>query len=103
MFLFKNTDQPDSVLSRKLMSSGFFWHEMEEEFRERNINWCFKGSDCAAMECALTEINNLRQGELYRHEEGNCSPLCKEKGVSNLHELVRPGIFNSNNIETTLK
>lgn len=82
----------DTRLDRKFVSSAFFWHEMEEEFRGRNIDWCFKGSDSDAMEAALAEINDLRQGGLYQHKEENCSSLCKEKGSSsNLAYLV---IFN---------
>ena len=73
-------DEQESVLSRKTISSAFFWHEIEEEFREKRVDWCFKGSDSAAMEVALNEINDTRQGQLYVHQDENCSDLCKEKG-----------------------
>ena len=53
---------------------------MEEEFRARGIDWCFKGYECDNMEEALNAINDMRKGELYKHEEANCSTLCKEKG-----------------------
>ena len=58
----------------------FFWHEVEEEFRTRNIDWCFKGNESENLEEALNAINDLRKGELYEHEQANCSTLCKEKG-----------------------
>ena len=44
------------------------------------MDWCFEGSDSDAMEGALQKINDNRQGQLYIHEDRNCSALCKEKG-----------------------
>lgn len=70
----------DARYDRKFVSGAFFWHEVEEEFRTRNIDWCFKGNEGENLEEALNAINDLRKGELYQHEQANCSTLCKEKG-----------------------
>lgn len=70
----------DARYDRKFVSSAFFRHEVEEEFRERNINWCFKGYDWENLDDALNAINDIRKGELYQHDEANCSTLCQEKG-----------------------
>ena len=70
----------DARYDRKFVSSAFFWHELEEEVRERRRDWCFNGYDCENLDDAINAINDLRQGELYRHDEANCSTLCKEKG-----------------------
>lgn len=67
-------------LFQKGTSWAFFWHEVEEEFRERDLQWIFRGSDNDALENALEEIEDLRQGELYTHHEESCSELCKAKG-----------------------
>ena len=81
LFIFSpEINQQETFLTAKMISSAFFWHEIEEEFRERKVDWCFKGSDSDAMEGALSEINDNRQGQLYVHEDRNCSSLCKEKG-----------------------
>ena len=71
----------DARLDRKFVSSAFFGHEIEEEFRERKMTWCFKGSDYEAIEAAFSAINDFRAGKIYSHEEANCSALCKEKGI----------------------
>lgn len=78
----------DSRYDQKFVSSAFFWHEVEEEVRVRRIDWCFKGSDSGSFEDALISINKLRQGDLYLHEEENCSTLCREKGNSVLHVIA---------------
>ena len=70
----------DARYDRKFVSSAFFWHEVEEEFRERDIDWCFKACEWNNLEEALNVINDFRKGELYKHDEANCSTLCKEKG-----------------------
>ena len=54
----------------------------------RRIDWCFKGNDSGSFEDALISINESRQGELYLHEEENCSTLCREKGKSVLHVIA---------------
>lgn len=42
--------------------------------------WSFHGTDYDALEDALGKVNDMRQGELYRHDKDKCSALCKQKG-----------------------
>lgn len=77
----------DIRYDRKFVSAAFFWHEVEEEFRARGIDWCFKGYECDNMEEALNAINDMRKGELYKHEEANCLTLCTFP--TELHTFVK--------------
>ena len=65
-------------LERRILSSAFFWNEIENEFKERGFDWTFIGNDEDAIQTTLDRLNKQRQGELYRHD--CCSPQCKEKG-----------------------
>ena len=71
-------------LDRRLVSDGFYWHEIEDELKERNLHWNFVGNDDVALRQVLDKINELRQGELYRHKK--CSQQCKDKGSSPLEQ-----------------
>ena len=63
-----------------MVSDALFWHEIEEELRERRMNWVFQGNDKASFETVLTKINEMRSTEIYTHEESDCSKMCKSKG-----------------------
>lgn len=58
----------DVRYDRKFVLGVFFWNEVEEEFRIRNIDWCFKGNESENLEEVLNVINDLRKGELYEYE-----------------------------------
>ena len=64
---------------------------MEEEFRERNMDWIFKGYDWENLDDALNTIDDFRKGELYQHDETNCSTLCREKGKLNFPDICKYG------------
>lgn len=55
----------DVRYDRKFVFFVFFRYEVEEEFRERNINWCFKGYDWENLDDVLNVINDIRKGEFY--------------------------------------
>ena len=71
-------------LDRRLVSDGFYWHEIEDELKKWNLHWNFVGNDDVALRQVLDKINELCQGELYRHKK--CSQQCKDKGSSPLEQ-----------------
>lgn len=67
-------------LDRRALSKAFFWHEIEEEMRERSLDWAFVGKVDEAKDDFLVYVEKCRRKELYTHNEEDCSPLCKKRG-----------------------
>ena len=68
------------LLDRRITSSAFIMHELEEECRERNLQWSFKGAKGDAIDVLMDKIEKLRSSELYIHKEEDCSELCRRRG-----------------------
>jgi hypothetical protein len=68
------------LLDRRITSSAFIMHELEEECRERNLQWSFKGAKGDAIDVLMDKIEKLRSSELYIHKEEDCSELCRKRG-----------------------
>ena len=70
------------LLDRRITSSAFIMHELEEECRERNLQWSFKGAKEDAIDVLMDKIEKLRSSELYNiiHKEEDCSELCRKRG-----------------------
>ena len=63
-----------------MVSSAFYWHEIESEIIERNLDWAFKGKLEDARDEFRKFIKSKRQTENYAHPVTNCSQMCKETG-----------------------
>ena len=68
-------------LDRRVLSKAFFWHEIQEEIKERHVDWVFTGKTEESKDQFLDYVENCRRKELYVHNEDDCSSLCKEKGT----------------------
>ena len=67
-------------LDRKMVSSAFYWHEIECEIMERNLDWSFKGKLDDARDEFMKFIESRRRTENYAHPVTDCSQMCKERG-----------------------
>jgi len=72
----------NTELNRKIVSSAFYWYEVEDEIRERGIDWTFKGNKEDQLDSIMAEIDRLRCSELYKHTEEDCSDICKKRGMT---------------------
>ncbi|CAB4029260.1 Hypothetical predicted protein, partial [Paramuricea clavata] len=73
-----------SQLDRRTVSSAFYWHEIEDELRKRNLSeWVFTGTKDENLDAVMKYIDQLRCGELYSHTEEDCSDDCRKRGCSN--------------------
>lgn len=68
-------------LDRKMVSSAFYWHEIESELMERNLDWSFKGKLEDARDEFMKFIESKRRTENYAHPVRDCSQMCKERGI----------------------
>lgn len=68
------------LLDRRITSSAFIMHELEEECRDRNLQWSFMGTKEEAIDNLMGKIEKLRSSELYVHNKEDCSELCKKRG-----------------------
>ena len=68
-------------LDRKMVSSAFYWHEIECEIMERNLDWYFKGKLEDARDEFMNFIESERRTENYAHPVKDCSQMCKERGI----------------------
>ena len=68
-------------LDRRITSNAFIAHEVEEECRERGLQWRFLGEKDQAMDIFLEEVERLPSSEIYVHKKEDCSELCKKRGV----------------------
>jgi hypothetical protein len=68
-------------MDRKIVSEAFYQHELEEEMKERKIEWTYKGDGEKQKDVAMEYIENLRRNEVYSHPESDCSRLCKDRGM----------------------
>lgn len=73
-------------LDRKMVSSAFYSHEMEEELKERNLDWAFVGKLEDARDNFMEYIESQRRLENYAHPTENCSKMCKERGNVMINE-----------------
>ena len=71
------------LLDRRITSSAFIIHELEEECRERNLKWLFKGGKEQSCDTLMDHIEKLRSSELYVHNKEDCSELSKKRGRLN--------------------
>ena len=55
----------NTELNRKIVSNAFYWYEVEDEIKERGMNWTFKGNKEKQLDGKMAEIDHLRCGELY--------------------------------------
>ena len=68
-------------LDRRTVSSAFYWHEIEEELRKRELlAWTFTGKKDENLDAVMKHVDVLRCGELYSHTEEDCSDDCKKRG-----------------------
>ena len=65
-----------------MVSSAFYWHEIECEILERNLDWSFKGKLEDARDEFMTFIESKRRTENYAHSVKDCSQMCQERGNS---------------------
>ena len=54
-------------------------HELEEECRDRNLQWSFVGTKDESTDNLMAKIEKLRSSELYVHNKEDCSELCKKR------------------------
>lgn len=69
-----------SRLDRRVVADAFYWHEIEQEIRERKLDYSFKGTVDEMKDSFMEYIDGLRRKEKYIHTERDCSPMCKSKG-----------------------
>ena len=62
------------------MADTFYWHEMEQEIRERRMTWVFKGTVDEMKDSFMDHVDGMRRHKIYQHLESDCSTRCKEKG-----------------------
>ena len=80
-------------LDQKMVSSAFFWHEIECEIMERNLGWYFKGKLEDARDDIMKFIKSKRRTENYAHPVKDCSQMCKERArYSNIYKLTYFGL-----------
>lgn len=72
----------NTELNRKIVSNAFYWYEVEDEIRERGIDWTFKGNKEEQLDSIMAEIDHLRCSELYKHTEEDCSDICQKRGMT---------------------
>jgi len=75
------TKESVNRLDRKMVSSAFYWHEIECEIMERNLDWYFKGKLEDARDEFMKFIESKRRTENYAHPVKDCSQMCKERGI----------------------
>ncbi|XP_068713550.1 uncharacterized protein [Montipora foliosa] len=63
-----------------MVSSAFYWHEIECEIMVRNLDWSFKGKLEDARDEFMKFIESKRRTENYAHPVKDCSQMCKERG-----------------------
>lgn len=73
-----------------MVSSAFYWHEMECEVMERKLDWSFKGKLEDARDEFMNFVENKRRTENYAHSVTDCSQMCKERG--NRYKLTYIGL-----------
>ena len=79
-----------------MVSSAFYWQEIECELRERNLDWSFKGKLEDARDEFMNFVESKRRTENYAHPVTDCSQMCKERG--NLYKSTYFGL----NLQTQL-
>ena len=62
------------------MSDAFYWHEIEQEIKERKMTWHFKGTVDEMKDTFMDHIDLVRRHEVYEHSDDDCSSRCREKG-----------------------
>ena len=67
-------------LDRRVVSESFYWHEIEEEIRDRHLDWTFFGDVDKMKDDFMEHIDHIRRVENYTHPESDCSDMCKSKG-----------------------
>ena len=73
-----------------MVSSAFYWHEIECEIMERSLDWSFKGKLEDARDEFMKFIESKRRTENYAHPVKDCSQMCKERG--NIYKLTYFGL-----------
>ena len=95
-YYYFSLDQDQNVvrrLHRNMIADAFYWHELEDELRSRQIDWVFHGTEDECLKTALTMLNDLRSRETYPHAEDDCSEHCKSKGLFSSYAIVLVKIF----------
>ena len=64
-----------------MVSSAFYWHEIEAEIHDRHLNWSFVGPIEESKDRFMEYIESKRRNEIYKHPEEECSEMCKKRGT----------------------
>lgn len=74
-----------TTLERRLVSKAFYNAEIEQEIKDRKMNWVFAGNKEDDLDSFMAEIERIRSTELYEHKI--CPDSCKKRGL--LRFLIR--------------
>ena len=67
----------------RITSSAFIMHELEEECRDRNLQWSFVGTKDESIDNLMAKIEKRRSSELYVHTTRKIARNCaKLKGLN---------------------
>lgn len=66
-----------SRLDRRIVADTFYWHEMEQEIRERGMTWVFKGTVDEMKDSFMDHVDSMRRHEIYTNtlEGWDCNSL----------------------------
>ena len=83
------TKATPSRIDRRSIASAFYWHEVEEEIRERGLTKTFvlQGRSDEELNNLLLKLEHIREDELYVHNVEDCSPSCQMKGNGTLQSF----------------